>query len=73
MPIYDVKCLKCNSINELLLYNTSEELKCPECGSTKVEKLTSVTSSIVEVLQTNQIVKGQGHVEEIFQSKKYSK
>lgn len=46
MPIYDVKCLKCSKISELLLYNANEKLRCPKCGSTKVDKLISVTSSI---------------------------
>ena len=46
MPIYDVKCLKCNNISELLLNSTNKELRCPKCDSREVEKLISVTSSM---------------------------
>ncbi len=47
MPIYDVQCAKCSSTSELLLlHSITDELKCPKCGSTEVEKLISATSSI---------------------------
>ncbi len=46
MPIYEFKCLKCEEFFELILMNKNEEaeLKCPECGSEKFERVISTTN-----------------------------
>lgn len=46
MPIYDIQCLECNNVDELLLHNTNDEIKCTKCGSIEVKKLMSATSSM---------------------------
>jgi putative FmdB family regulatory protein len=40
MPIYDYACSKCAEQFEVLVRN-GEPVACPECGSTKLEKLLS--------------------------------
>ena len=46
MPIYDVICLSCQAQSELLVISGSQEMTCPQCGSTEVRKLMSATSSM---------------------------
>ena len=44
MPIYEFRCLHCGHIFELLKLKKSDEeveLKCPECGHKKVERVLS--------------------------------
>ncbi len=46
MPIYEYRCESCGTVSELLLFSNSEGLKCPNCGSDKLHKLLSATSSL---------------------------
>lgn len=44
MPIYEFRCLRCGHVFELLKLKKSDEeveMKCPECGSKKVERALS--------------------------------
>ena len=44
MPIYEYKCSKCNNEFECLVIGSSEEVACPECSGTEVERLLSACS-----------------------------
>jgi len=46
MPIYEFKCLKCQTYFEMLVMNKDEEveLKCPECKSEDFERIISSTN-----------------------------
>ncbi|MDR2200200.1 MAG: zinc ribbon domain-containing protein [Deltaproteobacteria bacterium] len=41
MPIYEFKCLGCGRVYEELVFKSSQEIRCPGCGSEKSEKLLS--------------------------------
>ena len=62
MPIYEFRCLECDSNFELLMVNQNEEIemKCPECDSLDFERILSSTNySIGSGSGTNQGVKSQ--------------
>lgn len=44
MPIYEYICSKCEEEFEELVFNSSEVVCCPGCGSKKVERAMSVFS-----------------------------
>lgn len=44
MPLYEYECQKCDHSFEALVFN-GETAQCPECSSTKLEKLLSVPSA----------------------------
>lgn len=46
MPIYEFKCLECNSTFEKLFFNSDEEvdLSCPECKSKSLGRVVSETN-----------------------------
>jgi putative FmdB family regulatory protein len=46
MPIYEFKCLKCQTYFEMLIMNKDEdfELNCPECKSEDFERIISTTN-----------------------------
>jgi putative FmdB family regulatory protein len=46
MPLYEFKCLKCQTYFEMLIMNKDEEveLKCPECKSENFERIISATN-----------------------------
>ncbi len=46
MPIYEFRCLACNSNFEILMVNQNEEveMKCPECSSLDFERILSNSS-----------------------------
>jgi putative FmdB family regulatory protein len=47
MPIFEFKCLKCESEFEKLVFGSSENgITCPECSSAEVEKLYSSFSGV---------------------------
>lgn len=41
MPIYEYHCPKCDQDFEMLVFNSSEKIECPSCGSPKVTRLMS--------------------------------
>ncbi|TYB95059.1 MAG: zinc ribbon domain-containing protein [Kosmotoga sp.] len=45
MPIFEYKCQSCGQEFSKLVFNSSEEIKCPECGATDVKKKLSAFSS----------------------------
>lgn len=62
MPIYEFRCLKCNSNFEFLTVNQDDEveMKCPECGSLDFERILSSTNySVGNGSGANQGVKRQ--------------
>ncbi len=44
MPIYEYKCNKCNHEFECLVIGSNEEVTCPDCSGTQVERLMSACS-----------------------------
>ena len=46
MPIYEFRCLKCDSNFEFLMVNQDDtvEMKCPDCGSFDFERILSSTN-----------------------------
>lgn len=46
MPIYEIRCKKCQKEGEVLVFSSKDEIKCSFCGSVEVEKLMSATSSL---------------------------
>jgi len=46
MPIYEFRCLKCDSNFEFLMVNQDDEveMKCPECDSVDFERILSSTN-----------------------------
>ncbi|MCJ7773470.1 MAG: zinc ribbon domain-containing protein [Desulfobacterales bacterium] len=62
MPIYEFRCLKCDSNFEFLMVNQNKEveMKCPECGSSDFERILSNTNySIGSGSGKNQASKSQ--------------
>ncbi len=45
MPIFEYLCTDCAAVTEHLVFSDSEQIQCPQCGGTKVQKLLSATSS----------------------------
>jgi putative FmdB family regulatory protein len=45
MPIFEYNCPLCNQQFEAIVLSDREEISCPKCGSTAVEKQLSVFSS----------------------------
>lgn len=45
MPIYEYKCEECGKQFEELVFAGREPEKCPQCGSTKVQRQMSCFSS----------------------------
>jgi putative regulatory protein, FmdB family len=41
MPLYEYKCNKCNNKFETLVLSSDDEINCPDCNSTNLEKLFS--------------------------------
>ncbi len=41
MPMYEFRCRKCGATFEELVKRADEEIKCPKCGSARLEKLFS--------------------------------
>jgi len=46
MPIYDIVCDLCGQNGEVLAFPSDKSLSCPACGSTRVSRLMSATSSL---------------------------
>ena len=46
MPVYEYICTQCGHEFEELVFSSSEEVSCPECDSTKVQKKVSAVGSM---------------------------
>jgi putative FmdB family regulatory protein len=46
MPIYEYRCKDCGMESEHIVFGSEDEIKCPKCGSSNMEKLMSATSSL---------------------------
>lgn len=46
MPIYDIKCLDCGHIGEVLIFGVSDPMTCPSCGGSHIERLLSAPSDL---------------------------
>ena len=46
MPLYDYLCLECKNTTEILVTRSNEEPCCPDCGSKKMKKMLSASSSL---------------------------
>ncbi len=46
MPIYEFQCEECGRVSEILVFSAGNPIKCPECGSERLKKLMSATSSL---------------------------
>jgi len=46
MPIFEFLCAECGAISEVLLASSVESPTCKTCGSVKLKKLLSATSSL---------------------------
>ena len=56
MPIYEYRCDECGSVNEMLVFSTSQgEVACPQCGSNRMTKLMSATSSLTGQQQDHRL------------------
>jgi putative FmdB family regulatory protein len=44
MPIYEYKCLGCDSLFEKFLLRMDDEVSCPSCDSTDLERIISSPS-----------------------------
>ncbi len=42
MPIYEYRCDSCDKIFEKLVFREDEEISCPNCGDTRVQRVLSV-------------------------------
>lgn len=51
MPIYEFKCLKCETFFEILVMNRNEsvEMVCPKCDTVDIERVISTTSHTIGV------------------------
>jgi len=49
MPIFEFRCLECNSLFEKLFLNSDErvEIECPECQSRSFERVVSKSSYVL--------------------------
>ena len=48
MPIYDIECLACGRLAEVLVIVSDAPLACPVCGATETRKVMSATSPLTE-------------------------
>ena len=58
MPIYEYRCMECGNESEHIVFGGSEDVKCPECGASSMEKIMSPTSSLTGA--TPQAMPGPG-------------
>lgn len=55
MPIFEYLCVECARVTERLVFSEAETVECPHCGSTRMQKLLSVTSSASGVKGENRL------------------
>ncbi len=54
MPIYEYKCSECNKEFERVMFSSDQDAApCPECGSSKTEKVMSVFSSSAGMVKSS--------------------
>lgn len=41
MPIHDFRCLQCGKVSELLVRGIGQTPRCPDCGSTDLDRMMS--------------------------------
>jgi len=46
MPLFDILCLDCGKTSEVLVIGESDDLRCEDCGSSRVKRLLSAHSSL---------------------------
>ncbi|MBN2537314.1 zinc ribbon domain-containing protein [candidate division WOR-3 bacterium] len=46
MPIYEYRCRECGAEFEQLVMRADEKVKCPKCGSSKLEKKFSTLGGV---------------------------
>lgn len=47
MPIYDYRCRECGKVSEVLLRTADDRsIRCPDCGSSNLERLISASRMI---------------------------
>lgn len=47
MPIFDFKCKECGGVSEILVRgNMNQNVRCPTCGSSSMEKLVNTSYAI---------------------------
>ncbi len=46
MPIFEFLCTSCGNVFEKLVYGSSDEVICRNCGSSELTKLLSTSSSL---------------------------
>jgi putative FmdB family regulatory protein len=47
MPIYEYRCLECGRLSEIFLRRPNDEdVRCPSCGSHKLDKLVSASYTL---------------------------
>jgi putative FmdB family regulatory protein len=46
MPIYDIHCHECGHRGETLVLSPESAPECPACGSARIQKLMSATSTL---------------------------
>ncbi len=45
MPLYEYECKSCDHVVEVLVRNATEAVECPDCGSSKLDRVLSVTAA----------------------------
>ncbi len=55
MPIFEFLCTSCAGVFEKIVYDDTETLTCPKCGSTQLTKLLSAPSSLSGVKQEGRL------------------
>jgi putative FmdB family regulatory protein len=53
MPIYEYRCLECGAVLEMFLRSPSDtDVRCPACGSYKLDKLVSPSYTLATAAPT---------------------
>ncbi len=55
MPIFEFLCTSCAGVFEKIVYDSSEAVTCPKCGSTDLNKLLSATSTLSGTKQDGRV------------------
>ena len=44
MPLYDVRCIKCSKVSEIVAKMSDEKFECPECGNEALKLVSPITT-----------------------------